>query len=422
MTAVLAIAVFAAEGVRADGWTLSGSATQRFSADTNLRLDPDDPGASYGSTTSVGLSLGSRNSRSNLSINPSVTGSLYKGDTGGDLDRIYPSIRAGYGHRFSSFSLNAGVSAQARQTAFSTFGVEDIDFDNDISGPDETDTDSGGEDTDSGGETSSSGSEGVSSPDLTLIDKNATQISVRSNLGGSYQLDSRNSFSGGLNYGITRYTNGGSNLSPSTSYGVSAGYSRQLTNDMSARVGAGARRTKITGNSPSKSWVYNVNGGLRGQVSNRMSINGNLGLSYLTRKDVSSTGITGTGNVGISYRMTSDFSMSFGGSQAIEPSSDGTLQTRSSLYTSAQFAINSRERVNGSFSYSRQKTARGFDDSRGSSTDDRFYGSLGYSIGITRDFGMNVGYNFSAKPSGTSAEAVSHGIGVSFSNRFALQD
>lgn len=384
------VAAAAAPAMADDGWSLLGFISQRFEGDTNLSLDPDEKDDTLGSTSTLGLTVGSENSRSSFSVSPAVTGTLFTSSQS-NRNRLSPRIAAKGSHRVAAVDFSGGLSAEARPTSFSELDSSETDP---ITGI----------------------------PDLDLIDRNAIEISVNGNLRLGYDINSRNRVSFGPNLRLRRFSNDGSTLSPSTTVGASGDFLHRINQSIAATAGLGARHIEIDGRNGSKSLILNADTGLRGQISPRLSLDGTVGANFSdTKSDATGSSSTGLGfetNIRLGYQAREDLSFSFTARQSLEPGSNGELQERSILNAGVNHAINSRESLNLNLGFSRQ----GASSTSVVDRDDehQFRASLGYGIALTPELTAQVGYGFRWVPD-SGQEATSHNVFVSFARNFTLQ-
>lgn len=384
-----AAALIAAPGApaAADGWSVQASMSQAFEGDTNLTLDPDDDDESLGSTTSLGLTFGSETSRTRFVISPGVTARLFSGSSSTNAGpfAISPRLSSQIDHSIGALDIGGGFNFDVRPTAFSELS----DFE-------------------------------LGAPDLDVIDQDATQVSFRADAYLGYQIDPRNRFTFGPNVSILRFTDDSSSLSPSTTFGVSGGFSHQLREDLAATFNLGARHVDTDGASSSEDFLIDTDIGVQGQISDRLSLNGGVGLTYRNSKDSGSgadNGIGLTGYVDAAYALRNDLSLSLRGSRGIEPSASGELETRTVLNAGVNHQINGRESIDAYVGYSSQDEAAGF---TGDTDDSQFQAGFGYALSLTPEVVARVGYGMRWVPTGRD-EAMSHKVSVTFSRSLVLQ-
>ncbi|MFV0474914.1 MAG: hypothetical protein ACK5MQ_12020 [Pikeienuella sp.] len=382
----LAAAVALAGGpAAADGWSVFGFISQMFEADSNLTLDPDDEEEAIGSTTSLGLDIGTETSRSSFTISPGATARVYSGG----VDRtvmISPRLSSGFTHRAATADLAGNFSFDMRPTEFSEIGELD-----------------------------------VGAPDLDVISKESTELSLNADLTAGFDIDSRNRFTIGPYARAVRYTDDGDTLSPSTTYGMRSSFIHQVNNRYGLTANLGGRRVKSTGLNRSDSYILDLGGGVRGQISERFTLNGGLGASFVNSEDSrgetdNSVGLTLDADIG--YAFQEDLSFWLRASRGIEPSAEGGLQNQTVFSTGLRHLINTREAVDISLGYSSQSDA---DDLIAGGTDDnQLRADLGYSVALTPEISARIGYAARWVPSGPD-EAMSHKIQLTVSRNFTLQ-
>lgn len=389
LAAPLAAAIAGAAGAAAaDGWTIFGSISQAFEADSNLTLDPNKDDDAVGSTTSLGVDIGSENSRSSLTISPGVTARAYTGSSSSSNNpvEISPRLATRFSHRGAAADLTGGVTFDMRPTEFSELSDEVL-----------------------------------GAPDLNVINRDSNQLTLNGDLTAGYDIDSRNRFTIGPYAKLLRYTKDGGSLSPSTTIGLRSGFTHELNSRYGLQAGLGGRRVETTGANRSESYLLDLDGGVRVRVSERFNLNGNIGLTFVHSKDdfgVTDDRIGLTTNIDASYALQEDLSLTFRAKRGIEPSALGELQNRTVLSTGLRYLINQRESVDLGLGYSSQSDAT--DLLGGSGSDSQLRADIGYSIALTPDVSARIGYTARWVPSGQN-EAMSHKLQLSISRNFALQ-
>ena len=374
----------------AEGWRISSSVSQSFSANSNAGLADLNERPSFTSATSGGMTFASSTSRSNLSISPGVraTGFLGSGAQG-RKDLIVPSFAATYGHRVGSLSFSSSLGLDIRPTRFS----ELVELD-----PDDPDF-------------------GDPLFDLDVINRNANEISIRGSASAGYQVDSRNRFSGGVNVRLRRFTADADTLTATNSIGANLGFSHRLFDTTSASLNASINHVDFDNAENRTSLVYSVAAGLNTSIAPGFSLGAQLGVD---RSTTTETNAPDESNLGLNFSVTSnyaptdDISLSLRASQSLVPGTEGDLQTRTRLSLGASHLINDREGLNFSVAVSRQ------DSEAGGAVEHLVSTSAGYSLAITRDMSASLSYAFRWRPDG-DAEATSHNVAFTISKSFLLQ-
>lgn len=384
----------AAAPAAADGWSIFGTIRQSFQADSNLQLEPGGD-ESVGGTTTASTTFSSANGRSALSLTPGVRASVFTGDTG-QSNLVAPQFAARLAHRVGAVDFRSGLSLDIRPTTFGEIG-----------------------DTDSG------------IPDLEGIDENATQIRLSGNLGFGLQLNARNSLNFGLDANALRFDRDADALSPSTTVGARAGLDHAIDEASGVTLGVGLRRIEIEGDNPSESVVFDVTGGLRSRLDEQLSLNASLGLNVLDTEREAGADELGLGfsfRVGATWSPTRDFRLSLAASQALEPSTEGELETRTSISLTAVGVVNEREQLSVALGVSRQDSASTFNGTGGGGDGDGdgdggaehlARASVGYTWAILPDLSADLRYAFRWRPD-SGEEATSHNLSLTVSKSFTI--
>ncbi len=385
LSGAAALACLVPAAAQAERWSISGVLSQGFRADSNLSLDTGGEEASLSSTTTGNVSFASQTPTSSLRFTPGFRATTFLAGDGRDL--ISPSFSSGLSHRVGSLDLSSSLSLDIRQTVFSEIGEED----------------------DTG------------FTDLDVLQRNATAITVRASAGAGYQINSRNRFNLGSNVSLRRFTDDADSLSPSTTIGLSGGYSHSLDNVTAVSLSTGLSRTEFTGQNASESVTFSFGGGVSTSISPGFSLGGQFGLNFTDttrtgRPDSSGLGFSFSTNA--SYAATSDTSLSFNASQSLQPGANGELQDQLRINLGVAHSINDRENVSFSLGLSQQSLAT---SAQGSGSSTLAQSSLGYRLAITPDLNALLSYSFRVRPS-ESLEDGSHALFLTFSKAFTIQN
>ncbi len=423
---------------------ITGSLSQTFLADTNLRVQrraggSDDGGISLGSISRLSLNYANLTPSARLTLGTGLSYSAFTGDQGSNLDGLFPSLNGAYQVQRSTRTLGFSFSGSVRPVEYSDLGL--ILIPGDIGDPIDPDDDVG--------------------PSLEI--ENRQEESLRISLGGgvSYneQINSAQSLSLGANVSHQSFTKTTANLRTSTQLSGNAGWDRKLTTRASAGVSSftsiiasgdsAEQMTYTAALTPTFRYaetpdiVYSASLGpsvsyISGTLPNRsteqgfsLGLRGSAGFTYVG--DLSRTSISLSQSVvpndegvpvnqtslGASYNRritaTSDFRGSLS-ARLNSPLSDGTSRGNEGSYGyAARGAFTQRI---DSYSRANVGVSATFTDD-GDQAETIYGASAGYTYSLTSDVNASLSYDFRA-PTGDDAEDVSHRVSLTLSHAFTL--
>jgi hypothetical protein len=372
-------------GTAAVDWIVGGSVSQRIQADTNPDLEEDGEPI-YGATTALGLDFTALTPTTQWQIEAGANGSIFggPGDTDG-LNRINPNFAAAVAHDGKYLDTGASFAFDMQPTDFAQL-----------------------EET------------GVTAGD-------ATQLSVRFAADAAYALDARNQLSiGGFGRTI-RFTRGTTALEPTTTYGTSLAWLRDLSPATQASLSFGARR--FTADSPEDpdSLIFDLSSGVGYLVTPRLSVDASLGVNA-TRTSRTRLGERDTefsvgaqGGLEIAWQPAADTQLVLAASHGLEPSSLGELQTTTAVGVGLQHAINSWAGAGIDLLVQRQRSGGGFEDEDEDEDEARTFASLAPSLAfsLTRDWALQAGYALDLEREGES-DAFSNRVFLTLTRQFDI--
>lgn len=381
-------AVVATPWAVAADWSVFGFISQRFEADSNLQLNSDEDEEAVGSTTQIGADFVASTPRTSFIFSPSLRGTFFTGPgSSSSQNLVAPQASAQISHSGQRVNLSGGLSLSVRPTSF----AEINEFQEFEGGP----------------------------TNLDLVNQDATAISISANGGLGYQLTPRDSLNLGVNASARRFTGNSATLSPSTSVGLSSGFSHSVSETLSTDVGLSLRRVQIDGADETENLILGVDAGVRATANETLSFGFRGGLNAIrtdSETEGVTTGIGFKGSGSLFYDVRNDLSLSLSGSQGLEPGSSGELQTRTSVSAGVQHFINSRERADIGLSLSRQASVSTF---AGSTATQLVQASLGYERSLTSSVVGRIGYSARLRLDEPSA-ATSHKVFLTLSKSFSV--
>jgi hypothetical protein len=348
--------------------TLTGSLSERLETNTNRDLD-DHARPIYGSTTRLGFEFGTRTPTSTLTLEAAVAAAAFggPGNTRG-LNRVNPDFGAGYTYDGKYLDIDTDFQLHFQPASFAQL--------------DET---------------------GITSGD-------ATQITGLLTTDVAYAIDPRNRIKLTGSGRLVRFTNGTTSLTPTTTIGLSAAWTRDVTPRTSFTTTFGGRRFTADDNSGDKSLTFDLRQGLSHRVNKRLSFDAALGASA-TENNTDSSGGYNFGVVGdfeVSWQPMADTSVAFSLHQGVEPSDVGALRNQTSLGLTFVRSVNSWTKLGLDLAWRRRTEIGG-----GTAAGD---GGELFRIGPTMDFELarnwqlGVGYTFVRSSENGSAAVANIGF------------
>ncbi|MGF1445286.1 MAG: hypothetical protein ACFBRM_03700 [Pikeienuella sp.] len=260
LTSVLCLCTWPALAV---DWGLSGTASQRFSANFNPRLETDGEGGAYGSSTVVRALLSADTKRARWRLRSEARLSVFGGPANDDdLDRPSPRLDGEVRLVGKRSVLGARFGFRRTSTSFLNLnpGIFDPLFDDDVD-------------------------EIVIDPDDLFVEEDATE--TRLNLGGNYsfQVTKLDRLSLAVSGGIRRFSNDNDSLTDTSRFSGSAVWQRQLNASSFALLNFGAGRFLSDNDRETETTSYNTGVGYGFSLSKSFSAQVDLGVSYSTTRE-----------------------------------------------------------------------------------------------------------------------------------------
>lgn len=357
-------------------WSLSGRTSYRVTGDINRDLDPGSQEALLTQAVTAGLILDAETKRALVSAELGLTASHFLGEDP-DLDgetRLDPSLNLRGTYRGKRYTVNAALGLDIQEASVAQ---------TDDTGTTESDT---------------------------------TQFSVRYSTGLEQQIDQLNTFILSSSGTLIDFSEASADLTPSVTFGLGAGWRRQLTETSTLTLTTGLRQFMADDTENTRSQVLDLLASLSHQRTSRHTFGGSLGSSFVRTK-ADGEGVDFevglTGGVSFDYRF-SEFALDLDLSQAIEPSSEGELQAFSRFGMTLSYDINAHERINLAGDLSRRAPL----GSGGSSTLDRLSLATTYSYALSEATQLSLGYVFQGSRDSDDGTAFGHRIFLSAERRF----
>ncbi len=381
----LAGLALATPAVGAD-WSLNGQVSQTFSAETNRGLENPSEGTVYGSTTSLGLTLGADTKRSSFRLSGGVDGSVFfgPGDTE-DLNQINPrNLAFDHAYQGKTYTFSQGFSFDAQQTSDTQL------------------------------------------EDTGITEDETTQFTVSYGADLALRIDAITLITFALSASAIEFAEDTPGLTATRTIGYTVGLSHELTSTTSLNLNAGARLFTADDAENTRSGVFDIGLGLTHQRTPRHTFGLNGGVS-LVRDIERITGGTsdftaaGTGGASFAYT-TGNFNAGLSLTQSVDPSSAGELQSFTRLGGNLDYAINDLESVGMTLALAR-RTSIGDSDAVGTADDsDAETLSLGanYSLRLGAETSLGLGYAFNLTRDSIDGTASGHRVFLTLSRALSL--
>ncbi len=325
-----ALIALAAPAPAAD-WSLNGSFSQSFSGIFNPDLESESEGLAYGTTTTLGFTLGARTRRTVWSLSTGGTFRAFGGPgADDDLTRPDPNLRGAVSYRGQRFNMGANFSYSRGSTTFLTLVPISLEPpEDDVIDPDDPDL----------------------LPDQVLFERGVVRTSVATGVSASYRLSLRNTLTTSFNAGLLRYSGDDeSRFTPTDSLGMRLGWSHRLSQISSLNVNTALRRFTADDGADTRTWTLSTTVGYATQVDPNTSLSADVGLSYFDRDRTlfglgglarrSENSVAFTGGVSTTFRQPGAAAFSLFANQSIRPSGvDGDVENVTSFGASYNQAL-----------------------------------------------------------------------------------
>lgn len=321
-------------------WSLEGSISQFFEADSNPGAATDNDGAIYGSRTRLGLTLGARTQRTVWALGTGVDLGAFAGPgADDDVNSPFPNVNGSVRHLGLRYSTGMNFSYRRESTEFidrtvPSFIDDDGNFDPDL-GP-------------------------IGQNDL-LFEETAIRNQLSLGANTTLQLSSLTSVTLNAFGSITRFSEDAITLEDSSNAGASFSLSRLVDPVSSAGFTLSAQRFTSDNPEQTETVTLSASADYSRRFGPALSTSTSVGLTYTTidELDLDPTDMTDdsrlsfSGSFTTNYSPTTDTSFSFFAQQAVRPDSDGTpINTASfgarlttNLTSRATFDVGARQAI-----------------------------------------------------------------------------
>jgi len=323
----LAILLAISPAGRAADLAIGGWISQRIEADSNIGLDPSDPGPASVATTDLGLRVARETPRLRWAVEPGLRARVAIGegvDTEDGLNAVQPRLSASTHYTGRRFTIEGRLDFSRESTEFTRFD-DSLLFDN-----------------------------GVFVPNPSLLTDDET-VETRLDLDARWalELDRRNALALRADARFRRYDERVEGLVPTTTIGTEIGWTREA--GPRTRIGAdlGLRRFTADNASETRSLSLDISGRVSHRPTPRHRTDARLGLNLTrTEERVAQPGRPRDEalTVGITGRLGLDYTrprgrISVAASQGVQPSSDGALRNITALTLSLSHALSPRAKL-----------------------------------------------------------------------------
>jgi hypothetical protein len=388
----LGMLVASPSGAVAAEWIVGGSVSQRLEADTNRRLDEGGEPV-YGATTAVGLDVTALTPTTQWQIETGASGGVFvgSGETKG-LNRLNPNFAAAVANNGKYLDTGASFAFNMRPTAIAQL--------------DET----------------------------GIVEGDTTQISVQLAADAAYALDPRNRLSVGGFGSVIRFDGGTTALVPTTTYGATLAWVRNLSRATQASLAFGARRFTADSAADPDSRTFDLSAGVNRLVNRRLSFDASLGVTATHTARTLATGretefaLGALGGLEAAWAPAPDSQLVFALSHGLEPSSLGELRTTTAIGLGVQHALNSWTSAGADLLVQRRSSGDGFKGVPGGDTGrvpgndaDRTYATLAPSLFffLTPDWALQTGYALRLDPE-SGLDSASNRVFLTLTRQFAI--
>lgn len=291
-------------------WRIGGTFSQSIAGSQPFGGDRDNGGLS--ATTSLGIAATARTPRTTFTLAPSLGVSVSERDTGSDGDtvRFTPSLRASLDHRAPRTTLTGSLSVVPQFRSAREFDLV-LQFDPETGLPEAV---------------------------PIARDVDPLQITVNASAGMTHSLGPRDRVNASVSAQAVEYVDTVAGLSSTRNYGVTLGWSRDLTPRTAGSLTGSVRRFDTDSPTQSGRTAFTLTPGLSHALTPRHRLGAGIGLRYV-EGDNSDLGVDG--NASLSYRAT-ETSVTLAVSQGLRQDDDGALETVSRLSLTASRRLTPR--------------------------------------------------------------------------------
>ncbi len=356
-------------------WSVLARLTETFEVDSNRRLRQGEDGLEARGLVGLNLTVSGQAKRARFQVNTGLNLGRSTDDVTTNLNRIDPNIAATAVFLGKRFTVN--VNASARTQATSVTELED-------------------------------------SGDTNL---DSTRLDASASVGVTWRATGRDSLTLTTSAQFVDFSRTVGTLTPSQSFGVSLGWARQATKTTTYTMSTSFSRFDSSGASGRKSRTVSAQAGIQHLRTSRHSLGASGGLSFVSSdlsNGDSSTQIGFVGSGSFNYKLD-EFSAGLSVSQSVQPSSEGELNSLTSLSGDISYRINSLQSLGFRINYTRRSDISGGGDILQ-------FVTLGpsYNYSLTKDSSLSLGYQFRLRDEVASDVVTGHQVMLTLAHDLTL--
>ena len=356
-------------------WSVLARLSESVQLDSNRRLNGDNEGIEAAGTVGLGVTVAGRGKRTRFSVATNLALGRSTDNTVGNLDRLDPNIAATAVFLGKGYSVNTSLNAQSRAVSVSEL------------------------------------------EDTGVTNLNATRFDLSGSVGVSWNATKRDSLSLGASVQLVDFNRSIGTLSPSRTFGVNGGWSRQVSPTTSVSASTSLSHFEATGATGRTSRNASIRLGIQHQRTPRHNLGASAGFSFVSSDRDNGPSTTQVGFVGggtFGYRID-EFAATLNLNQSIQPSADGDLNAFTSLRGSLAYRVNALQNLSFGVTYTRRSEISGGGDVL------QFL-SLGpsYSYSLSEDSSLSLGYQFRLRDDPTNDLEAGHQVMLTLSHQFDL--
>ncbi len=356
-------------------WSVLARLTETLEVDSNRRLRQGEEGLEARGIVGLNLTVAGRTKRSRFQVRTGLDAGRSTDNDISNLNRLDPNIAATMVFLGKRFSVNADLTARSQATSVSEL------------------------------------------EDSGITNLNSTRLDASASVGVTWRATERDSLTLTTSAQFVDFSRTVGTLTPSKTFGVTLGWARQATKTTTYTMSTSFRHFEADGASGRTSRTVNAQAGIQHRRTSRHSLGGSAGLSFVSSdlaNGDSSTQIGFVGGGSFDYKLEG-FTAGLDVNQSVQPSSDGELNSFTSLSGDVAYRINSLQSLGFRISYTRRSDISGGGDVLQ-------FVSLGptYNYSLTKDSSLSLGYRFRLRDDVASDLVAGHQVMLTLAHDLTL--
>lgn len=360
-------------------WSLKGRLSTSVRGNSNHLLRAGDSVPLLTTRLDAGLTLGAETKRGAYSMDVGLSGPFYLGEEPPDTELpVDPRFAASGLYRGKRYTLTGDFSFDIQPTTYTQF------------------------------------------EDTGILSDRTTQLTVDYAAGFTFEADHRNSLSLSTSGGVIEFLSGAPGLVPTRTFTLGAGWNHTVDARTSVGLDLSFQHFASENTLATRSQTLGVNANLSQQRTRRHNIGLGAGVDFVRTEERGrgtdfEIGFSGFASFG--YKLK-DISVDLNISQSIDPSATGQLQSFSRAGGALTWNVTGSETLSLTADLSRRSPFSGSTAAVG--TLNTLSMGANYSLTLTRDANLSLGYLFRARDDSLRGFASGHEVFLTLSHNFTF--